>query len=68
MKCPKNNIKNFFLTTSQKHYKKAPFKLETLMYLEPKNIVELNNLDERIECIARTPTFLTLNPLVPDVH
>ena len=58
MKCLISNIKNFFKTTSQKH-KKALRKLKTLISIESKKIAELINLDDRIECIARTPVFIT---------
>ena len=45
---------------SQNTYKNAPPKLETSINLEAKNIAELINLDDRIQCIARTPAFITL--------
>ena len=47
------------MATSQKH-KKAPLELKTSINLETKIIVELINLDVRLECIARTPTFISL--------
>ena len=56
MKCPNNNINNF-MTMSQRHIKSA---LETSVNLEAKNIAEPINLNDRIECIARTPAFITL--------
>ena len=40
--------------------KKTPLKLKTSINLEAKNIAELINLDDRIECIGRTPAFITL--------
>ena len=40
-----------------KHTKKSKPKLETSINLEAINIGELINLDDRIECIARTPAF-----------
>ena len=49
-----------------KTYKKAPPKLETSINLEAKNTAELMNLDDRIECIARTPAFITLKDYKPD--
>ena len=45
------------MTMSQRHIKSA---LETSVNLEAKNIVEPINLNDRIECIARTPAFITL--------
>ena len=41
-----------------KTYKKAPPKLQISTNLEPTNIAELINLDERIECIAKTHLLL----------
>ena len=49
-----------------KRYKKAPPKLETSINLEAKNIAELINLDDHIECIARIPAFITLKDHKPD--
>ena len=49
-----------------KRYKKAPAKLETSINLEAKNIAELINLDDCIECTARTPPFITLKDHKPD--
>ena len=49
-----------------KTYKKAPPKLETSINLEAKNTAGLFNLDDRIECIARTPAFITLKDYKPD--
>ena len=37
-----------------------PPKLETSITLDGKNIAELINVDDCIECIARTPAFITL--------
>ena len=42
---------------TQTHTKKSKPKLETSINLEAINIGELINLDDRIECIARTPAF-----------
>ena len=49
-----------------KTYQKAPHKLETSINLEAKQIAELINLDDCIECIARAPTFSTLKDHKPD--
>ena len=49
-----------------KTYKKAPPKLGTSINLEAKNMAELINLVNRIECIARTPAFITLKNNKPD--
>ena len=49
-----------------KTYKKVPSKLETSINLEAKNIAELINLDDCIECIARTPAFIKLKDHKPD--
>ena len=54
------------MATLQKQYKKALPKLEASINLEAKNIAELINLDDRIECIARTPAFITLKDHKPD--
>ena len=43
-----------------KTHKKAPPKLETSINLEAKNIAKLIDLDDRTECIARRPAFITL--------
>ena len=47
-----------------KTYKKTPLKLKTSINLEAKNIVELINLDDCIECIGRTPAFITLKGIL----
>ena len=39
---------------------KAPTKLEASINVEAKNIAQLINMDDHIECIARTPAFITL--------
>ena len=49
-----------------KTYKKHHPKLETLINLEAKTNAELINLDERIECIVRTPVLVTLRDHKPD--
>lgn len=43
-----------------KTYKKAPQKLEHSTNLEAKNIAKTLNLDDRIECLAKTEAFITL--------
>ena len=43
-----------------KTYKKAPPKLEQSINLEARNISKKLNLDDRIECIAKTEAFITL--------
>ena len=40
--------------------------METSINLEAKTNAELINLDERIECIVRTPVFVTLKDYKPD--
>ena len=49
-----------------KKYKKAPPKLEASINLEAKNIAKVTDLDERFQCIARTPAFITLKDHKPD--
>ena len=36
--------------------------------LEAKHIAELINLDDLIECVARTPAFITLKDHKPEIH
>ena len=43
-----------------KTYKKAPPKLEHSINLEAKNISKKLNLEDRVECIAKTEAFITL--------
>ena len=43
-----------------KKHRKAPPKLETSTNLEAKSAAELINLDDCIQCIARTSAFITL--------
>ena len=62
MKCPNSNIKNLLMITLPKHHPK----LETSINLEAKTNAELINLDERIECIVRTPVFVRLKDHKPD--
>ena len=57
---PEQRQKNFLRGNVTKTYKKAPLELKTSIDLETKIIVELINLDVRLECIARTPTFISL--------
>ena len=56
---PEQQHKKLFHDNVTKIYKKAPPKLEISINLEAKNIAELINLDDHIECIARTPSFIT---------
>ena len=63
---PEEQYKKVLHDNVTKTYKKAPPKLETSINLEAKNIAELINLDDRIECIARTPAFITLKDHKPD--
>ena len=63
---PEQRHKKLFHDNVTKTYKKAPPKLETSIKLEAKNIAELINLDDRIECIGRTPAFITLKDHKPD--
>ena len=60
------NILLFLHDNVTKTYKKAPPKFKTSINLEAKNIAELINLDDRIECIARTLDFITLKDHKPD--
>ena len=46
--------------------KKATPKLEASINLEAKDIAELINLDDSIECITRTPAFIALKDLKPE--
>ena len=48
------------MKTSQKHTKKAPPKLEHSINLEAKNISKKLNIEDRVECIAKTEAFITL--------
>ena len=57
---PEHQHKKHLHENVTKTYKKTPLKLKTSIKLEPKNIAELINLDDRIECIGRTPAFVTL--------
>ena len=57
---PEHQHKKILYDNATKTYKKAGPKLETSIKLEAKNIAELINLDDRIECTARTPAFITL--------
>lgn len=43
-----------------KTYKKAPQKLEKSINLEAKSIAESYKLSDRIDCIAKTPAYITL--------
>ena len=63
---PKQQRRKLLHDNVTKTYKKAPPKLETLINLEAKNIAEFINLDDYIECIARTPGFITLKDHKPD--
>ena len=56
---PEQEHKKLLHDNLAKTYKKAPPKLETSNF-EAKSTVELINLDDRIECIARTLAFITL--------
>ena len=49
-----------------KRYKKVLAKLKTSINLDAKDIAEFTNLHDRIECIARTPAFITLKDQKPD--
>ena len=57
---PKQQHKKLLHDNVIKTYIKAPPKLETSINLEAKSIAELIHLDDRIECIARAPAFVTL--------
>ena len=57
---PERQHKNLLHDNVTKTYKKAPLKLETSKNLESKNIAELINLDDCIECIGRALAFITL--------
>ena len=48
------------MKTSQKHTKKLPQKLEHSINLEAKNISKKLNIEDRVECIAKTEAFITL--------
>ena len=63
---PEQQHKKLLHDNVTKTYKKAPPKLETSINLEAKNIAELINLDDCIECIARTPAFIKLKDHKPD--
>ena len=60
---PEKQHKKLLHDSVTKTYKKAPPKSETSINLEAKNIAQLINLDDRIECIARKPAFITLKDL-----
>lgn len=57
---PEQQHKKLLHHNATKTYNKAPPKLETSVNLEAKDIAELINLDDRIEYIGRSPTFITL--------
>ena len=57
---PEQQHKKLLHHNVTKTYNKAPPKLETSVNLEAKDIAELINLDDRIEYIGRSPTFITL--------
>ena len=63
---PKQQHKKLLHGNVSKTFEKAPPKLETSINLEAKNIAELINLVDRIECIAKTSGFLTLKDQKPD--
>ena len=56
---PEQEHKKLLHDNLAKTYKKVPPKLETSNF-EAKSTAELINLDDRIECITRTPAFITL--------
>ena len=63
---PEQQHKKLLHDNVTKTYKKSPPKWEISINLEVKNISELINLDDRIECIARTSAFITLKDHKPD--
>ena len=63
---PEQQHKKLLHDNVTKTYKKTPPKWEISINLEVKNISELINLDDRIECIARTSSFITLKDHKPD--
>ena len=63
---PKQQHKKLLHDNVTKTYNKVPPKLETLVNLEAKDITQLINLHKRIECIGRSPTFITLKDHKPD--
>ena len=63
---PEQQHKKLLHDNVTKTYKKAPPKLETSINLEAKSIAQLINLDDSIECVARTPAFVTIKDHKPD--
>ena len=63
---PEQQYKKLLHENAKKHNKKAPLTLETSINLEAKIILELIILDDRVECIARTPAVITLKDHKPD--
>ena len=63
---PKQRHKKLLHDNGTKTYKKAPPKLEISIHLKAKKIDDITNLDDRMECIAKTPPFITLKDHKPD--
>ena len=62
---PKEQHKKRLRDNVIKRYKKTTL-IRSINKLRIKNIAELINLDDRIECIAKTPAFTTLKDHKPD--
>ena len=56
----KEEHEKLLLENITKTYKKAPKKLEKSINLEAKNITKNINLDNKVECLAKTEAFITL--------
>ena len=56
---PEQQYKKLLHDSITKTYKKVPPKLEISINSEAKNIAQLINLGDSIECIARKPVFIT---------
>ena len=62
---PKEQHKKRLHDNVIKRYKKTTL-IRSINKLRIKSIAELINLDDRIECIAKTPAFTTLKDHKPD--
>ena len=56
------------MTTSPKYTKKLNLNQKTSINLEAKKIVEPIKLDDYIQCIARTPAFITFKDRKPNLR
>ena len=57
---PPDNYKKLLYENITKTYKKSTSRLENSINMEAKYIAKKIKLDDRIECLAKTPAFITL--------